>query len=354
MIFAGLKSRVFGLESRGSASFPALFSGGDRAVPEKVHLPWMPVVGLPGENKGDFGTRPLLGAHNLHESELFSDSALVDLLDRFPRQHLYALSMGTDPTRIENRLALHDGVSGAELLRAVKNGRLWLNATQVDLADRRYRDLIDSLYERLAAQVPGFAPFATRGTLLISSPRALVYYHADGPASALWHIRGRKRIWIYPALDGRYIQREFLEDIFAGVRHEYLPYESSYDQAAVSYELGPGQWATWPQNAPHRVTNLDDLNVSLSTEHATSQTRRRSQVYVANRFFRTRLGLAYLSTREEGPLALAKTVIHRLARKGGLDRVKVARHKPKLRVDADAPGGVVALDGTGGSRGTHP
>ena len=66
-------------------------------------------------------------------------------------------------------------------------------------------------------------PLASRGTLLISSPRALVYYHADGPASALWHIRGRKRIWIYPALDGRYIQRELLEDIFAGVRHEYLP-----------------------------------------------------------------------------------------------------------------------------------
>jgi hypothetical protein len=354
MILSGLKAWAFGMESRPLANFPAEVSGNDRTTTEKEPLAWTPAVHLSAANKADFGLQSLVATHNLHQSDLFTDSALIDLLDRFPRQHLYALSMGTDPARIENRLALHDGVSGAELLRAVKNGRLWLNATQVDTADRRYRELIDHLYAQLAAQVPGFYPLASRGTLLISSPRALVYYHADGPASALWHIRGRKRIWIYPALDGRYIRREFLEDIFAGVRHEYLPYESAYEEAAVSYELGPGQWATWPQNAPHRVTNLDDVNVSLSTEHFTPQTRRRSQVYVANRFFRTRLGLQYLSAREDGPLALAKTVIHRLARKGGLDRVKVARHKPRLRVDADAPGGVVALDDPGSSNGFHP
>ena len=37
----------------------------------------------------------------------------------------------------------------------------------------------------------------------------------------------------------------------------------------------------WPQNAPHRVSNLDGLNVSLSTEYFTRQSRRRFQVFVA-------------------------------------------------------------------------
>src|SRR5882757_9774069 len=106
--------------------------------------------------------------------------------------------MGGDLTRFDEiRLALHDDVSGSELLRAVKNGRLWLNVTRVDRVDARYRRLIDTLYEQLAAQVPGFAPTGSQGTLLISSPRAFVYYHADGAASALWHLRGCKRIWIY-------------------------------------------------------------------------------------------------------------------------------------------------------------
>lgn len=302
-------------------------------------------VELPASKSADFGRRPLLASHNLHQHELFSDDALIDLLDRFPRQHLYALTMGNDPTHTEgNRLALHDGVSGADLLRAVKNGRLWLNITRVDRADARYRKLIDELYAQLAAQAPGFSPVASQGTLLISSPHVLVYYHADGPASVLWHIRGRKRVWVYPALDERYMQRELLEDIFAGVRHEYLPYENSYDQAAVVYDLEPGQWATWPQNAPHRVTNLDSVNVSLSTEHFTRQSRWRARVYTANRFFRTRLGLHNLSTREQGPAALMKTVVHRLACKAGLDPLQIKRHVPSLRVDPDAPGGVVSLD----------
>lgn len=301
-------------------------------------------VELPAASGSDFGQHPLRASHNLHQHELFSDAALIDLLDRFPRQHLYALTMGEDPTDTDgNRLAVHEGVSGAELLQAVKNGRLWLNITRVDRADAAYRALIDELYAQLAAQAPGFSPLVTQGTLLISSPHVLVYYHADAPASVLWHIRGRKRIWVYPALDERYMQRAHLEDIFAGVRHEYLPYESKFDEAAVVYDLEPGQWVTWPQNAPHRVTNLDSVNVSLSTEHFTRQTRWRARVYTANRFFRTRLGMDNLSTREHGAGAWAKTIIHRVARKAGLDPIQTKRHVPAFRVDPRAPGGVTAL-----------
>lgn len=304
-----------------------------------------PRVELPEGTQSNFGRQPLLAQHNLHQHELFTDEALIDLLDRFPRQHLYALTMGNDPTHTEgNRMAVHDGVSGADLFRAVKNGRLWLNITRVDRADARYRKLIDDLYAQLAQQAPGFRPLASQGTLLISSPQVLVYYHADGPASVLWHIRGRKRIWVYPALDERYMQREHLEDIFAGVRHEYLPYDSSYDKGAVVYDLEPGQWATWPQNAPHRVTNHDSVNVSLSTEHFTRESRWRARVYTANRFFRTRLGLRNLSTNELGPAALVKTLVHRAARKAGLDPLQTKRHIPSLRVDPNAPGGVVPLE----------
>ena len=294
--------------------------------------------------KADFGRRPVVGSHKLHAHELFTDAALVELLDHFPREHLYALNMGTDPARCdENRLALHDGVSGQELLQAVKNGRLWLNVTRVDRADSRYRRLVTDLYEELSAQMPGFSPDASQGTLLISSPQALVYYHADGPASVLWHIRGRKRVWVYPALDPRYMKRELLEDIFAGVRHEYLPYEHAYDDGATVQDLEPGQWITWPQNAPHRVTNLDGVNVSLSTEHFTRESKRRARVYVANRFFRRRLGWADPSAREQGAVALAKSVVQRIARRIGLDPVQFKRHVPVLRVVASAPEGVVAL-----------
>jgi hypothetical protein len=285
-----------------------------------------------------------VGSHRLQDHELFSDTALIDLLDHFPRSHLYALNMGTDPTRVdENRLALHDGVSGAELLQAVRSGRLWLNVTRVDRADASYRRLISDLIEELGAHVPGFAPQASQGTLLLSSPKALVYYHADGPPSVLWHVRGHKRIWVYPALDERYLQRELLEDIFAGVRHEYLPYQPDFDDGAQVFDLEPGQWISWPQNAPHRVTNQDSVNVSLTTEYFTRDSQRRFHLYLANRFFRTRLGCTNLSTTEVGAMAVAKTVTQRVARRVGLNPLKFRHQIPVLRVVADAPGGVVEL-----------
>ena len=222
-------------------------------------------------------------------------------------------------------------------------GRLWLNITRVSEADTRYRSLVDELYAQIAAKVPGFSALSTQATLLVSSPHALVYYHADGPASVLWHMRGRKRVWVYPAADWRYLEREALEDIFVGARHEYLPYDPRFDRGATVHDLKPGQWIAWAQNAPHRVTNLARVNVSLSTEHFTEQSRRKARVYAANRFFRLRFGLRHLSAREDGPSALLKTVAHGLARRAGLDPVSLKRPAATLRVDAAAPGGASAL-----------
>lgn len=297
------------------------------------------------QNKADFSKRPVVGQHRLQQHALFTDEALVDLLNHFPREHLYAFSMGVDPEKVEeNHRVEHEGVSGEELLLAVRNGRLWLNVTRIDRVDARYRRLISGLYDELSLQVGGFSPTSSQGTLLISSPKALVYYHADGPSSALWHLRGRKRVWVYPALDSRYMQRELLEDIFAGVRHEYLPYEASYDEAAQVYDLEPGQWICWPQNAPHRVTNLDSINVSLSTEHFTVQSRRRFQLYMANRYFRTHLGCNGLSSREDGAAAMCKILVQRAASKLGLNPLQFQNQVPVLRLAPNAPGGVVALD----------
>jgi hypothetical protein len=314
---------------------------------------WTPSVQLAAQDRADFGLRPVVATHTLHQSALFTDTALIDLLDHFPREYLYAMTMGTDVFRpADNRYALHDGVSGYDLLRAVKSGRLWLNITRVDRADRRYRVLIDELHGELAAQLPGFCPEFTQGTLLISSPRALVYYHVDGPGTILWHIRGRKRIWVYPALDGRYANREAVEDICAGARHEYLPFDSAHDLGALSFELEPGQWIAWPQNAPHRVTNADSVNVSLSTEYFTRESRRRTRVYAANRFFRVRLGARNLSARERGLDTAIKVVTHKLAIWTGLDRVRMKRHSATMRVAPDAPGGAISLDDGGRSPGT--
>lgn len=311
-------------------------------------LPGMPMslfsTSLPASCRADFGRAPVVGTHGLGDATLFSDAALIALLDDFPREQLYAFTMGTDPTRIdEYRKVRHEGVSGAELLEAVRCGRLWLNITRVDRADPAYHRLIDALYEQLSELIPDFEPLRCQGTLLISSPRAQVYYHADGPVSLLWHIRGRKRVWVYPALDERYLSHELLEDIFAGVRHEFVPFDPAFDEGAEVHDLEPGQWISWPQNAPHRVVNGDSLNVSLSTEHFTAASLRRYQLFLANRFFRTRFGRRHPSLREDGALALTKALVQRSARRLGLHQLQYQQHAESLQIKAGAPGSVVPL-----------
>ncbi len=70
---------------------------------------------------------------------------------------------------------------------------------------------------------------------------------------------------------------------------------------------------TWPQLTPHRVTNLEGLNVSLSTEHKNPRARRRLNVYQANHFLRSRCGIAPSTCHIDGltshfKQALARTI----------------------------------------------
>jgi hypothetical protein len=294
----------------------------------------------------NFGRTVQCTRHRLHELEFFSDGSLVDLLDGYPRKSLQAFTMGTDPRKRDDWSPVEIGpLSGRELFEAVQKGRLWLNILRIEQADTRLRKLLDDIYAELRADCPGFTPFRYTGTLLISSPDTQVYYHVDGPPNLLWHIRGEKRIFIYPANDRKLVPLEIMEDVFASVADEEMPYETWFDQFAVHYDLKPGEVASWPHNSPHRVVNLGNLNVSLSTNHSTPESEHRKLVYLANRFYRRRVGLPTTSTRENGLLANAKCFSYRVCRRLGLDPVKPSfEYRAKFRVDPRAPLGVAPLE----------
>ena len=325
------------------SGFPP-FPPSGHTPPEAAHTMSGNLVELSPRTRARFFQATCLGKHSLPEVGLFTDESLAELLDRHPRDRIVALTMGDDPSKpYENQMAIHEGVPGTELLRAVKAGRLWLNVVGVQDSDTRYRELVARLYGELAAQCPGFVPEAPRAALLISSPNALVYYHVDGPPSLLWHVRGRKRVWVYPPLDESLVTRERLEDIFAGASHEYVPYRPDFDAQAEVIDLAPGDMACWPQNAPHRVQNLDVFNVSLSTEHTTAASRRRARVYCANRFLRRKLGAVETATDERGAGALLKAALHRACKALGLDDTRSKTHLPAMRIDPTAPLGCVPL-----------
>jgi hypothetical protein len=288
---------------------------------------------------------PLLAHHRLTELDLFSDDVLVDLLDRYPRNRLQAWTMGTDPCRREDWKAVDTtGVSGKDLLTAVKRGRIWYNILRLDLFDEKYRAIVEQLYAEMGQVAPGFKPASAVGTLLLSSPGAQVYYHADGPPTTLFHVRGQKRLWIYPADDERFVSQELMEEIFGSAMDEEVPYSPEFDGHAVVYDLEPGDLAWWPLNAPHRIENLDTLNVSLSTRYQTDESQKRKLLYNANRFFRKRLGWRKLSVRESGLGCEAKCFTYRVCRRAGWDLKPTGYvYKTNLRVDPNAALGLATL-----------
>lgn len=303
-------------------------------------VPWTPEEAL------SYGHRPVRARHELPRLDLFSENSLLDLLESYPRERLQAFTMGTNPlSRKDWRPVDTSGSTGRDLFAALRRARLWFNVLQVDQVDRRYRDLIDKLYQDLCLQCPGFSPSRMGCTLIMSSPGALVYYHADAQPNLLWQIRGTKRVWVYPAGDEQLIKQDLMEDIFASFADEEVPYQSAFDAKADTFDMNPGDVLSWPQNSPHRVTNLNDVNISLSTVHQTEASDRRKLIYCANRLFRRKYRLPLRSTKESGPVAYSKRFAYRTFRRAGLVETPPRRaYITDLRIDLGSPTAVRVIE----------
>lgn len=256
----------------------------------------------------------VVAQHALGELDLFSDEGLARILDQHPDVALTLATMGQDTNTFEWRDGDRNGVSGEQLLQIVKEGHLWINCREILRYQPELARLVNELYDELQQGKAGFRAEDRTANLLISSPSAIVHYHVDMPVNMLWHIRGRKRVWVYPHFDTRFADLPVLEKVCAGLWSEDVPYQGDWDKYAVVYDAQPGQLITWPQLTPHRVSNLSGLNVSLSTEHKNSRARRRLNVHEANHFLRTNCGRAPMHANVTGIAAHAKQALARAVR----------------------------------------
>ncbi len=284
--------------------------------------------------------------HRLAEVGLFEDASLVRIMATHPRDFCNVSVMGRDTNRYEWSEADTTGLSAEDLLTAVEKGRMWINIRRLERFQPELWSVVERLYGELETACPDFITGKRSGNLLLSSPEAFVYYHLDVPQNILWHIRGRKRVWVY-GVDPQFIDPDVLESTVAGESVEDLPYDPAFDKAAAVFDMQPGDVVIWPQNSPHRVENLEGLNVSLSTEHYTDQQLRYVRVCRANRVLRRTLRLPCRSHHTSGlGYALKSTAFYgyRALQKitGGGD---VAYDYPMgYRVDLDAPDCVRPLE----------
>ena len=288
----------------------------------------------------------LLAQHRLHESGLFTDESLAHIIDTHPRECLHINTMGTDTNRFQWREGHRDGVSGEVVLETMKKGRLWLNARNMLDHHPTFNKVFNEIYDELEKNNSGFRAQDRSANLLISSPGALVHYHVDIPVNMLWHIRGRKRVWVYPHFDFRFASQDIVERVCSGELSEDVPYDPEFDNYALVFDVEPGQLLTWPQLTPHRVNNLEGLNVSISTEHKNLAATRRVNVHLANQFLRRTAGWKCESADVHGLAPHAKQAVARAVRfwkKMTGKKQQQFTFPVTFKVDPDAPLGYTDL-----------
>jgi len=273
----------------------------------------------PQDAAQDFGRRPLKLRHSLADHPLFSDAALIRLIERTPRENYHVNTMPRDARDPHAwREGDMSGLTGREVMDAVAKGELWVHLQRVQEAEPGYGAILDAAFGELAQRMPGFHTFRRSMSVLISSPRMNVAYHADVPGQSLWQARGWKRVWIYPARPPFLPVRAQENIVLKRSVDTDLPFAESFDAEAESYVMEAGDMATWPRMCPHRVVNEDCVNVSFTTEHWTRELSAGYAVDYANGLLRPWFGDRDLSRETLGAAFFGKLTLagaHKLMRR---------------------------------------
>ena len=281
--------------------------------------------------------------HRLEDTGLFTDEALVDLLEQHPSEKLDVCTMSNADPRFPNRFMTGDfrDVDGKTLLEAAKAGAVWMNVREAMNLHADYRDALERMYGELAHRT-GNAAFNPRGGVLISSPIAKVPYHVDKTETILWHVRGEKRILIYPRTQD-FIPDASYEATLTSIIEDDLPYDASMDADATVFDLQPGQALTWPLNSPHRVENRT-FCVSVTTEYSTRESALKNSAMLANAVLRSKTGLSPSFERDHPAVRRTKSVLGRALKKVGMVPDTSEPDMVRFRVDPGVEGYVVETE----------
>lgn len=282
--------------------------------------------------------------HDLAATGLFTDEALIDLLERHPSEKMDVCTMGApDHPVYPNSFRTGDfrDVAGKTLLEAAKAGRVWINLRQAMNVHEDYKKVLDSMYGELSEKT-GNRAFNPRGGILISSPVARVPYHFDKTETILWHVRGQKRIYLYP-MTQKFISDSAYESVISNALVDDLPYDVSFDDEAEAIDLAEGTALTWPLNSPHRVDN-QSFCVSVTTEYSTRESALKNAAMITNATLRHRFGMDPSFHRDGKLTRRAKSVAGRVLRKANLATNTTEPDMVTFKVDPKAKDFIVDVE----------
>jgi hypothetical protein len=285
--------------------------------------------------------------HRLAETGLFSDAALAALIDRHSAAQTDICTMKRNPPPGETWIAGEArGMKGADLVRAVKKGDLWVSCRGAMASDPEYRPVFDEMIAAFGKAI-GMPILSANASVLISGPRMGIFFHCDPTETMLWHVRGTKTINLYPRTDD-YIPEQRMEAILLKENLADAPWRDEMAAGATPVALKPGDAVCWPLHGPHNVINGPDMNVSVSVEYATPASAMTNGVLYVNGVLRRTLGLDLSYAGTPAPLrpvywAAAKALRTFAPPKHNAERA----HVRQFDVDLGAPGCIRWREGFG-------
>ncbi len=274
--------------------------------------------------------------HNLLSTGLFSDDALIDLLNNHPRDQLDVCTLSDHPIyQYKFRTGDVRDVNGATIIEAVKAGSIWINVRKAMNIHPEYSEVLGQMYGEIA-DYTGKKPYNANGGILISSPIAKVPMHFDATQTILWHVRGKKRIFFYPDTED-FLSDEDYETYMFRKSEDYLPFQEEMKDHTIVHDLNENEMVSWPLNRPHHVENLTYC-ISVTTEYSTFESTVKNAGMYANAVLRHKFGRTPSWRAASKPEKYIKAGAGVLLRKwGALDTLDVT-DIVDFKLDKNVPG----------------
>ena len=288
------------------------------------------------EHTRKFQNETLRVKHDLISTGLFSDEALSELLDKHPKDQLDVCAISNHPI-YQHKFRTGDvrDVDGKTLIEAAKDGTIWMNLRKAMNIHPEYSAVLDKMYGEIAT-LTGMKPINARGGILISSPAAKVPLHFDATETVLWHIRGQKRVILYPQTESILPDEEY-ETFMYKVTEDYLPHDPSMEEETESFDLKEGEMITWALNRPHRVEN-QSYCVSVTTEYSTHESRVKNAAMYTNAVLRQKFGLSPSWQSASQPEKYIKAGIGKILRRIGILDTLQPEDMVSFTIDKSTPG----------------
>ena len=244
----------------------------------------------PSEFVRKYDREPFGYEHELSDLELFSESSLRALVDRYDRDFFVAAGAESPGTKF---YSVPSGeYSPAEALEKLESTNQRILLKMPEQYDSRYRDLLEALFKEVAALRGGLRGeriVRLASSILISSAAAITPFHFDPEVSFFFQISGEKIYHLYrpSVLSEDELERFYVMGI---VNIGQVELAGRNPESEYVFRLVAGKGMHQPQNCPHWVETRQTRSISYVFSYETDATRSLGRTRAFNHYMR-RLGL---------------------------------------------------------------